>query len=132
MLVTLLQILYTQPNPTIKYEYFTESLNSDVDVETPRADDPDIPPTVPTKHSRRHHTFQESHKLSGIPRHPDLVSMSKEIEDTVNENVVGERKFMWKVVSYTQCTRTCGGGIQVCTLVHVLKKFLNYITLKIN
>lgn len=41
--------------------------------------------------------------------------MSKEasVEDDVEENAIGGRKFIWKILSYTQCTRSCGGGIQV-------------------
>lgn len=72
-------------------------------------------PDPTSKHTRRHHNF-ESFKPSVIPRYPDLNSMynedSAESED-VEEYVVAGRKFTWKILSYSQCTRTCGGGIQV-------------------
>ncbi|XP_072943030.1 thrombospondin type-1 domain-containing protein 4-like [Epargyreus clarus] len=112
-----IMILYTQPNPSIKYEYFTESLPGEIDTETvTKSNFPEIS-TVPTKHIRRHHGFDPHPRLNpNIPRHPDLVGLSRELssaENNIEETVVGTRKFVWKILSYTQCTRTCGGGMQV-------------------
>lgn len=111
----LFQVLYTQPNPSIRYEYFTESLSNEGEIEiSTRPNIPEILPSVATKHIRRHHTF-ETFPRPSVSRFPDLVSMSKEVnsEDDVEENIVGTRKFIWKITSYSQCTRSCGGGIQV-------------------
>lgn len=70
-------------------------------------------PTVLPKHTRRHHGF-DAYPRSGI-RHPDSAGLGKEssIENNFEENIIGERKFIWKILSYTQCSRSCGGGIQV-------------------
>ncbi|XP_047521189.1 thrombospondin type-1 domain-containing protein 4-like [Pieris napi] len=91
-----IMILYTEPNPSIKYEYFTDAMPGEVDIEsiTKEAESP-------PKHIRRHHGFDHYN----VPRHPDN-------ENSI-ENVVGTRKFLWKILSYTQCSRSCGGGFQV-------------------
>lgn len=104
------QILYTQPSPNIKYEYFTESLGGETEDEPSRPDAPDLT----SKHTRRHHNF-ESFKPSTAPRYPDLTMNNEDNGDSsdVEAYVVGGRKFVWKILSYSQCTRTCGGGIQV-------------------
>lgn len=70
-------------------------------------------PVVYPKHTRRHHGF-DTYTRSGI-RHPDSAGMSKEssMEKSFEENLISGRKFLWKILSYTQCSRTCGGGIQV-------------------
>lgn len=125
------QILYTQPNPSIKYEYFTEALDDDIDVDAPK-DAPDLPPTVSSKHTRHPHQDpginRYPHQDLGIARHPDLVGLeAKDAEKTVNENVVGERKFMWKIMSYTQCTRSCGGGIQVCLYTFIFYDYFGLV-----
>ncbi|KAJ0174140.1 hypothetical protein K1T71_010286 [Dendrolimus kikuchii] len=113
-----IMILYTQPNPSIKYEYFTEPPVGEVDDETTiRSDLPEISSTDVSKHIRRHHSSDAFHRrTSSIPRHPDLNGMSKEVdnsEDNTDQVIIGNRKFFWKIMSYTQCTRTCGGGIQL-------------------
>ncbi|KAL0869886.1 hypothetical protein ABMA27_006086 [Loxostege sticticalis] len=110
-----IMVLYTQPNPSIRYEYFTESLSNEGEIEiSTRPNINEILPSVATKHIRRHHTF-ETFPRPSVSRFPDLVSMSKEVnsEDDVEENIVGTRKFIWKITSYSQCTRSCGGGIQI-------------------
>ncbi|XP_028169926.1 thrombospondin type-1 domain-containing protein 4-like [Ostrinia furnacalis] len=110
-----IMVLYTQPNPSIRYEYFTESLSNEGEIEiSTRPNIPEILPSIATKHIRRHHTF-ETFPRPSVSRFPDLVSMSKEVgnNDDVEENVVGSRKFIWKITSYSQCTRSCGGGIQL-------------------
>lgn len=113
--------MYTQPNPSIRYEYFTESPTNDGDIEiSTRISIPDALPSVSTKHIRRHHNF-EPYPRPTVPRFPDLVSMSKEVsgDEDLEENVVGTRKFIWKATTYTQCTRSCGGGIQVSFEVRI-------------
>ncbi|CAG9795752.1 unnamed protein product [Diatraea saccharalis] len=111
-------ILYTEPNPSIKYEYFTDSLPNEIETESvTKANVPVSVLPFPTKHIRRHHSFDPYPRPSvGIPRYPDVKSnIPKETsdEDDLEENIVGTRKFLWKISSYTQCTRGCGGGIQL-------------------
>ncbi|XP_037295317.1 ADAMTS-like protein 4 [Manduca sexta] len=107
-----IMILYTQPNPSIKYEYFTEATGDDKSASV--ADLPDIPSTATTKHTRRHHNFDAHSRSLGVPRHPDLTSMSKKDSNhSLDENSGANRRFAWKILSYTQCTRSCGGGIQL-------------------
>ncbi|XP_026320556.1 thrombospondin type-1 domain-containing protein 4-like [Hyposmocoma kahamanoa] len=112
-----IMILYTRPNPNIRYEYFTESVPGEVDPPVGPATRPHIPDIVPTiqaKHTSRHHSFD--YAMVGVPKH-DMTSLSKEssLEDDNNmgDNVIGGRIFSWKIMSYTQCSRSCGGGFQV-------------------
>ncbi|XP_045452791.1 ADAMTS-like protein 4 [Melitaea cinxia] len=106
-----IMVLYTQPNPNIKYEYFTESLPGEVDAESiTKLNLPE--PTIIPKHTRRHHGFDA--RRVNIPGRPDSASFTKDSKESgIDENIIGERKFMWKILSYTQCSRSCGGGIQV-------------------
>nr|XP_021182139.2 thrombospondin type-1 domain-containing protein 4 [Helicoverpa armigera] len=109
-----IMILYTQPNPSIKYEYFTESLPGEVESEAVTKTDlvGVTPSTFPATHFRRHHSYEmHSRKSIGGPRQPEI-SINPE-DANADEIIVGNRKFMWKIMSYTQCTRTCGGGIQL-------------------
>lgn len=109
--------MYTEPNPNIKYEYFTESLPGDLEVESiTKSTRHDVPQTGTTKHIRRHHGYDVSPQLDLNTKHPDVTGLFKEgssSESNLVENVVGGRRFVWKITSYTQCSRTCGGGIQV-------------------
>ncbi|CAH2042388.1 unnamed protein product, partial [Iphiclides podalirius] len=111
-----IMILYTEPNPNIKYEYFTESVPGDIEIDSiTKSSYPDVQNTATTKHSRRHQGYDTYTKF-GSDKRPDIVSLSKEtsiLENNLVENVVGERRFTWKITSYTQCSRSCGGGIQV-------------------
>lgn len=107
------QILYTQPNPSIKYEYFTESLPGEVESEAvTKIDFNEVTPRSASKHYRRHHSNEVFSRPSGhVPREPEMsISMEDDIDTDV---VVLNRKYMWKIMSYSQCSRTCGGGIQV-------------------
>ncbi|XP_059060915.1 thrombospondin type-1 domain-containing protein 4-like [Achroia grisella] len=107
-----IMILYTQPNPSIKYEYYIEAKPGDIDIEVvTQVNLPDIVPSIHTKHSRRHHSFE--HSRPNFSRYPDLTSMSQEEDDDIQENIVGTRKFIWKILTFTQCSRTCGGGLQL-------------------
>ncbi|KAI5635123.1 ADAM-TS spacer 1 domain-containing protein [Phthorimaea operculella] len=112
-----IMVLYTQPNPSIKYEYFTESLPGEIDTDTAtRPNFPEVLSTAQTKHIRRHHSFDAYPRPTvNVPRYPDFTSTSREAvsDEDVEENFIGGRKFMWKILSYTQCSRSCGGGIQV-------------------
>lgn len=102
-----IMILYTQPNPSIKYEYFSESLPGEIDVESvTKTNLPEITP----KHTRRHHGF-DSHLLH---KRPESAGLTKDVsKENSLENVIGGRKFVWKILSYTHCSRSCGGGIQI-------------------
>ncbi|CAB3256975.1 unnamed protein product [Arctia plantaginis] len=107
-----IMILYTQPNPSIKYEYFTESLPGDIESESiTKSDLTDASPTSASKHIRRHHNYDAFSRPSSFPKHLDI---NREMsEESLGENIIGTRKFVWKILSYSQCTRSCGGGIQL-------------------
>lgn len=83
---------------------------------------PDILPTIQAKHISRHHSFD--YARVGASKH-DMTSMSKEgsseKDNNIGGNVVGGRIFSWKIMSYTQCSRSCGGGFQVIFLELVFK-----------
>ncbi|XP_050674405.1 ADAMTS-like protein 4 [Leptidea sinapis] len=101
-----IMILYTQPNPIIKYEYYTDAMPGEVDIESVTS----LPEsTASPKHIRRHHGM-ESHLR--VDRYPDVARLAKEKENVI-EGIGGTRKFVWKILSYTQCSRSCGGGFQV-------------------
>lgn len=74
----------------------------------------------PPKHIRQHHGFDYSR--ANVPKHPDGTGRSADANDNATEeNIVGTRKFLWKIMSHTQCSRSCGGGFQVCTILDHLK-----------
>ncbi|XP_045537476.1 ADAMTS-like protein 4 [Papilio machaon] len=113
-----IMVLYTVPNPNIKYEYLTDSLPGDINTEEPttKLSSIDTQGTVTAKHTRRHHGYDSYPKFIVDNMHPDVVGLSKEntiAKKGIDENIVGTRRFVWKILSYTHCTRTCGGGIQV-------------------
>lgn len=105
------QILYTQPNPNIKYEYLTDI--------APDETSNDIPTVNPPHHMPRHHRHHssESHlrdldRARSIPsKQPDLNKL--ESQSQIVNNVIGDRTFSWKILSLTPCSRTCGGGLQI-------------------
>ncbi|XP_026742771.1 ADAMTS-like protein 4 isoform X2 [Trichoplusia ni] len=108
-----IMILYTQPNPSIKYEYFTDSLPGEVETESVTKEDfTDVTPTTVAKHYRRHHSYDTFSRPSVVVRNP---TGSKELSTDNEFDVVftGNRKFLWKIMSYSPCTRSCGGGIQL-------------------
>lgn len=80
---------------------------------------PEILPTIQAKHSRKHHSFD--YARVGVPKY-DMNSMSKEgsserdDDNKMGDNVIGGRTFSWKIISFTQCSRSCGGGFQVTFL----------------
>lgn len=107
------QILYTQPNPNIKYEFLTDSEPEESN---------DIPMSQPSHHSSpRHHRHHnaETHKKdlehskseTSLSKHPDFNTL--ESQSQIESNVIGDRKFVWKILTFTQCSRTCGGGLQI-------------------
>ncbi|KAL4715045.1 hypothetical protein ACJJTC_003196 [Scirpophaga incertulas] len=71
--------------------------------------------TEPRHH--RHHS-SETHKkdlghanLAPSPKRPDFKTLESHAQ--IETNVIGGRRFVWKILSYTQCSRTCGGGLQI-------------------
>ncbi|XP_014365887.2 thrombospondin type-1 domain-containing protein 4 isoform X2 [Papilio machaon] len=105
-----IMVLYTQPNPNIKYEYLTDS--------PPEDTSNDIPITSVHHQNARHHRHHaDSHTRALDKSEPSLAKQpefsSVESQYQIDSNVIGDRKFVWKVVSFTQCTRTCGGGLQI-------------------
>uniref|UniRef100_A0A2A4K7Z3 PLAC domain-containing protein n=1 Tax=Heliothis virescens TaxID=7102 RepID=A0A2A4K7Z3_HELVI len=108
-----IMILYTQPNPSLKYEYFTETLPGEVESEAvTKTEFVDVTPSSFLTHFRRHHNYDiYAKKGASGPRHPEININTEDASG--DEIIVVNRKFMWKIISYTQCTRTCGGGIQL-------------------
>ncbi|XP_039759355.1 thrombospondin type-1 domain-containing protein 4-like isoform X2 [Pararge aegeria] len=107
-----IMVLYTQPSPNIKYEYLTDSSPDETSNDIPTAS------SIPTHHQmQRHHRHHnaESHTRALEKPGPSLTNTaeSNSIEKQYQSNVIGDRKFMWKILSYTQCSRTCGGGLQI-------------------
>lgn len=75
--------------------------------------------SIAPKHSRRHHGFESfartNTKSAKYPKNTDTNASEEEEEDEIEsrENVVVSRQFTWKILSFSQCTRSCGGGIQL-------------------
>ncbi|XP_063385966.1 thrombospondin type-1 domain-containing protein 4-like [Cydia fagiglandana] len=109
-----IMILYTQPNPSIKYEYFTESQPGELDAESITRSAPELPSTMSPKHTRRHHSLDAFPRPVNVPRYKNVNVMQDAYSgEEFEENIVGDRRFIWKILSYSQCSRTCGGGFQV-------------------
>ncbi|KAI5635119.1 ADAM-TS spacer 1 domain-containing protein [Phthorimaea operculella] len=116
-----IMVLYTKPNPSIKYEYYT-----DLEDETNN----DISNNIPQHHQEprhhRHHSADHTKSLgrpktdSTLPFYNEEPKYSKpeqrndlESQSQIATNTIGDRKFTWKIIAFTQCSRTCGGGLQV-------------------
>lgn len=108
------QVLYTQPNPSIKYEYLTDS-NDDTSNDIPTNAAPQHHQTQ--RHHHRHHNNDHTRALEHLNPDPSLSKQPDfkplESQSQIESNVIGNRKFIWKILSFTQCSRTCGGGLQV-------------------
>nr|XP_032519518.1 thrombospondin type-1 domain-containing protein 4-like [Danaus plexippus plexippus] len=109
-----IMVLYTQPNPNIKYEYLTDSLPNETSNDIPN----DITSSAHHQMQRHHrHHVAESHTRALEKSGPSLSKQpeasSSETQYQLDTNVIGDRIFVWKVMSYTQCSRTCGGGLQI-------------------
>lgn len=110
----LFQLLYTKPNPTIKYEYLTDSNPDETSNDIPTASPPDH--QMPRHH--RHHNsetylrdLKRSKSGTSLAKQPDYSNLESKFQ--IESNVIGDRKFVWKILSFTQCSRTCGGGLQI-------------------
>lgn len=78
-----------------------------------KIDFPEVTPKSASKHFRRHHSY-DVFPRPNVPVGGRELEMSFSGEDDIDTDVVVlNRKYMWKILSYSQCTRTCGGGIQV-------------------
>lgn len=109
-----MQVLYTQPNPNIKYEYLTDSETDETSNDIPTSNS--IPQHHPTQRHHRHRNHNTDHTRALDNSKDTLVKPNLnalESKSQIESNVIGERKFMWKIISFTQCSRTCGGGLQV-------------------
>ncbi|XP_037294999.1 ADAMTS-like protein 4 [Manduca sexta] len=106
-------ILYTQPNPNIKYEYLTDSDPDDTSNDIPTANP--APHHQMPRHHHRHHSadtyVRDLVSQPSLSGHPDFNNL--ESQSQVESNVIGDRKFAWKILSFTQCSRSCGGGLQI-------------------
>ncbi|CAH0724437.1 unnamed protein product, partial [Brenthis ino] len=109
-----IMILYTQPNPNIKYEYLTDSMPDETSNDIPTASN--VVEHHQTQRHHRHHNA-ESHTRVLENSAPSLAKQpegnSAESQYQIESNVIGDRQFVWKILSYTQCSRTCGGGLQI-------------------
>ncbi|VVC98006.1 unnamed protein product [Leptidea sinapis] len=111
-----IMVLYTQPRPNIKYEYLTDSLPDENSNDIPTETSPIVHHTIQRHH--RHHNA-ESHTRAieksepKLSRYPDHKSNEARYQNELESNVIGDREFIWKIISYTQCSRTCGGGLQI-------------------
>ncbi|GBP09805.1 ADAMTS-like protein 4 [Eumeta japonica] len=72
------------------------------------------PPPPPARHPHRHHNA-ESHTrvLDRVSSENGDLSNSIDGQRYAESDLVGGRKFTWKVLTFTQCTRSCGGGLQI-------------------
>lgn len=57
------------------------------------------------------HTKELGKEDSSLSKNPDFNNL--ESQSQVQSNVIGNRKFVWKILSFNQCSRTCGGGLQI-------------------
>lgn len=110
-----IMILYTQPNPNIKYEFLTDTDPDDTSNDIPTSN---AAPHHPIQRHHRHHNTETYKKdLEYAKSEPSLIKHADfnglESQSQVTSNVIGDRKFVWKILSFTQCSRSCGGGLQI-------------------
>lgn len=109
------QILYTQPNPNIKYEFLTDS-GPDESNDIPTSNNE--PPHHQTQRHHRHHNaeshlrdLEKSKSETSLMKRPDFKAL--EAKSQIDSNVIGDRKFVWKILTFSTCSRSCGGGLQI-------------------
>lgn len=112
-----IMILYTEPNPNIKYEYFTDNPTDDTSNDIP-TNNPIHTQHQSRHHHHRHHNAEPHTKSLEYPRSEPSLTKNPEVGilDTpsrIESNTVGGRKFFWKIVAFSECSRTCGGGLQI-------------------
>lgn len=100
-----IMLIYNQPNPGIKYEFMIPAETSNVVVNTP---------TPSSINSRRHAGFGQSSADSRrneieTRRYENRLMINQQNDETRTHRR-RKRKFVWKIVSMTQCTKSCGGG----------------------
>ncbi|XP_053614629.1 thrombospondin type-1 domain-containing protein 4-like [Plodia interpunctella] len=107
-----IMILYTQPNPSIKYEFLTDGPDESNDIPTSNNE-----PRRPMQRHHRHHVAESRNELgnakseTSMVKRPDFKNL--ESKSQIESNVIGDRKFVWKILSFSPCSRSCGGGLQV-------------------
>ncbi|XP_068620174.1 ADAMTS-like protein 4 isoform X2 [Battus philenor] len=106
-----IMVLYTQPNPNIKYEYLTDLPPDETTNDIPSANS--IQHHQTARHHRHHNAESHTRALDNSKSDQQLDFPSKETQLQIDSNIIGDRKFMWKVLSFTQCSRSCGGGLQI-------------------
>ncbi|CAB3228800.1 unnamed protein product [Arctia plantaginis] len=109
-----IMILYTQPNPNIKYEFFTDLEPDETSNDIPTSN-PAPSHHVAQRHHRHHNS--EAHtrdlEMKSTPSFSKLDLNNLESQSQVDSNVIGTRKFVWKILEFSQCSRSCGGGLQI-------------------
>lgn len=109
-----IRVLYTRSSANIKYEFLTDSA-SDESNDIPTASN-EVPHHQMQRHHRHHNSDplrrdNESKSGTSLMKHPDFKTL--ESKSQIDSNVIGERKFVWKILTYTPCSRSCGGGHQI-------------------
>lgn len=66
----------------------------------------------------RHHRHHAESHLRDLDRARSMSSKQPdtnklESQSQIESNVIGDRTFAWKILSFTPCTRTCGWGLQI-------------------
>ncbi|KDR20349.1 hypothetical protein L798_05516, partial [Zootermopsis nevadensis] len=126
-----LMVIYQQPNPGIKYEYMlpmklgdpTPALMSAPSVPRSDADNGIIAPPllVPAgTESQRQGNYHPGHQ-NATPVGDEATRPQPRIRGR-------KRKFVWKIIGYTECTKTCGGGTQM-SLVKCVKEHNQQVVL---
>ncbi|XP_026742853.1 thrombospondin type-1 domain-containing protein 4-like [Trichoplusia ni] len=111
-----IMILYTQPNPNIRYEYLTDLDPDETSNDIPTAN-PAPHHSVVQRHHHRHHNVEartrdlEMRSEPSLSKQPDFNNL--ESQSQVESNIIGSRKFIWKILEFSQCSRSCGGGLQI-------------------
>lgn len=70
-------------------------------------------------HHHRHHVGESHTKSLEHSRSDPSLSNSLEMSNALDPvpqlegNTISGRKFVWKILTFTECTRSCGGGLQI-------------------
>ncbi|XP_054277848.1 thrombospondin type-1 domain-containing protein 4-like [Macrosteles quadrilineatus] len=123
-----LMLIYQQPNPGIKYQYQLPMVRSEHS-----AKESVIAPPLARHPSPNH--IPEDHKAleNGVDSRPsspvfpygtttaggggDMQAYAG--DEAVKSRPKRKRKFAWKITGFTECSRSCGGGIQTAVIACV-------------
>jgi len=125
-----LMLIYQQPNPGIKYQYQLPMVRAEHSAKESVIAPPLVRHPTPPNHIPEDHKPMENGvdaRPTSSPLFPygnpasggggDMHAYAG--DEAVKSRPKRKRKFAWKITGFTECSRSCGGGIQTAVIACV-------------